>query len=197
MWHLIASGSNTILISNQNTHTMKIRFSFNTALAQAWANQSQPEGKGNSMFFVNENVYSYGYHYVAGTILEAKGGQKVAIVNGTSYSVSTAKHVGEVMSASMKLYTTFKIPFGRSFSVDKLPAILEVMTKDVEKLSEKQLRARTSTHNFYMALHKVDDIKELSRLFDLPVPNTSSFKYFGEASANAFNKRAKRLTDES
>ncbi len=187
----------TILISNQNTHTMKTRFSSNSALAQAWATQSQPEGKGNSMFFVNENVYSYGYHYVAGTILEAKDGQKVAIINGTPNSITTAKHVGEVMSASIKIYHTFKIPFGRSFSVDKLPAILEVMTKDVEKLSEKQLRARTSTHNFYMALHKVDDIKELSRLFDLPVPNTSSFKYFGEASANAFNKRAKRLTDES
>jgi len=172
---------------------MKVKFSSNTALAQAWATQSQPEGKGNSMFFVNENVYSYGYHYVAGTILEAKDGQKVAIVNGTSYSVSTAKHVGEVMSASIKLYHTFKIPFGSSFgfssfSVDKLPFILKVMTKEVEQLSEKQLRARTSTHNFYMALHKVDDIKELSRLFDLPVPNTSSFKYFGEASKNAYRK---------
>jgi hypothetical protein len=168
---------------------MKIRFSSNSDLAQAWANQSQPEGKGNSMFFVNENVYSYGYHYVAGTILKAKDGQKVAIINGTSYSVSTAKHVGEVMSASIKLYHTFKIPFGHSFSVDKLPSILEIMTKEVEKLSEKQLRARTSTHNFYMALQKVDEIKELSRLFDLPVPNTSSFKTFCKASANAFLKQ--------
>ena len=168
---------------------MKTRFSSNSALALAWANQNQSEGKGNSMFFVNENVYSYGYHYVAGTIVEAKGGHKVAIVNATPYSVTTAKHVGEVMSASVKLYPTFKIPFGRSFSVDKLPVILEVMTKEVEKLSEKQLRARTSTHNFYTALHKVDDIKELSRLFNLPVPNTSSFKYFGEASADAFRKQ--------
>lgn len=169
---------------------MKIRFSSNTDLAQAWANQSQPEGKGNSMFFVNENVYSYGMHYVAGTIVENIAGQKVAIINGTSYSVSTAKHVGEVMSASMKLYTTFKIPFGRSFSVDKLPAILEVMTKEVEKLSEKQLRARKSTHNYYMALRMVDDIKELSWHFGLPVPNTSSFKTFCEASADAFRKQA-------
>jgi hypothetical protein len=183
----MASGNQT-LISNQTPKIMKVRFSSNSDLAQAWANQSQPEGKGNSMFFVNENVYSYGLHYVAGTIVENVAGQKVAIVNDTRKSVTTAKHVSEVMSASVKQYTTFRIPFGRSFSVDKLPAILEVMTKEVEKLSEKQLRARTSTHNFYMALRMVDDIKELSRLFDLPVPNTSSFKYFGEASADVFNK---------
>jgi hypothetical protein len=167
---------------------MRTRFSSNSDLAQAWANQSQPEGKGNSMFFVNENVYSYGLHYVAGTIVDTKDGQKVAIINSTPYSVTTAKHVGEAMSASIKLYTTFRIPFGRSFDVDKLPSILEVMTKEVEKLSEKQLRARTSTHNFYTALRIVDDIKELSRHFGLPVPNTSSFKTFCKASADAYRK---------
>lgn len=167
---------------------MKTRFSSNSALALAWANQKQAEGKGNSMFFVNENVYSYGMHYVAGTIVETKTGQKVAIINATPYSVSTAKHVGKAMSASVKLYSTFRIPFGRSFSVENLPSILEIMTKEVEKLSEKQLRARTSTHNFSLAVSRVDDIKELSRLFDLPVPNTSSFKTFCKASADAYRK---------
>ena len=55
------------------------------------------------------------------------------------------------------------------------------MTENAENHLAKQLTARKSTVNFYIANNLISDIKEISELFGLNVPNTWDFKNYEQA----------------
>lgn len=70
---------------------MKATFN-NPELTHVWANQTQSHGKGSSMFFENETIYSYGYHFIIAKHIENKEGKKCVFFNDRSYSNTTSKH---------------------------------------------------------------------------------------------------------
>lgn len=73
----------------------------NAMLAHVWANESQHEGKNanGSMFFIDNMIYSYGFHYLAGKIYTKEDGTKYALLNDKSYSVTTSGHMSDIRSA--------------------------------------------------------------------------------------------------
>jgi phage-related holin len=52
------------------------------------------------------------------------------------------------------------------------------MTEQAEGYLAKQLTARKSTVNFYLANNLISDIKEISELFGLNVPRNWDFKNY-------------------
>lgn len=85
----------------------------NAQVAQAWAKQSQPEGRsGNgNLWFDGDTIYSYGRHFPAGRIVTAADGRKVALVNSDTYSTTTANHLGKVyMAAYHQGLPIFRVP---------------------------------------------------------------------------------------
>lgn len=68
-------------------------------LAHIWAQQSKERGKGPSMFFNGPVIYSYGYHFPLGIILDYNG-TRIAVLNGDNYSVSTTRHQSYVSRAA-------------------------------------------------------------------------------------------------
>jgi hypothetical protein len=56
------------------------------------------------------------------------------------------------------------------------------MTETAEGYLSKQLTARKSTVNFYIAFNIIGDIKEISELFGLNIPRTWDFNNFEKAS---------------
>jgi hypothetical protein len=56
-----------------------------------FAQQTQQEGKSANVFFEGNRLYSYGYHFPLAIILTNKKGDKVALINDSSYSNTTTK----------------------------------------------------------------------------------------------------------
>ena len=160
---------------------MKTVFNSNTQLANVFATQTQFTGRTNSMFFERETAYSYGYHYIGAKFVTANNGEKVCFVNSRYYSPTTAKHCGELWNAIPDGVKVFRVPLPRVFDLDQLPTIIEEMTENAEGYLAKQLTARKSTVNFYIANNLISDIKEISELFGLPVPNSWDFKNYKQA----------------
>jgi hypothetical protein len=161
---------------------MKTLFNSNQDLANTFAAQSQIFGRTKSMFFEHETAYSYGHHYIAAKFVTANNGEKVCFVNNRHYSVTTAKHVQNLFAAIPNGIKVFRVPLPRVFDLDQLPTIIKVMTETAEGYLSKQLTARKSTVNFYIAFNIIGDIKEISELFGLNIPNTWDFNNFEKAS---------------
>lgn len=94
---------------------MKTKFN-NPELTHIWANQQQAQGKGSSMFFENESIYSYGYHFKIAQIVEHNN-KKAVLFNNKSYSNTTNKHQCLVKRAIPSQYPVFNVD---SFS-DTMP----------------------------------------------------------------------------
>jgi hypothetical protein len=161
---------------------MKTVFNSNTQLAQTFAAQSQILGRTKSMFFEYGTAYSYGYHYIGAKFVTANNGEKICFVNSRYYSPTTAKHCGQLWNAIPDGIKVFRVPLPRVFDLDKLPAIIEEMIETAEGYLAKQLTARKSTVNFYLAFNIIGDIKEISELFGLNIPRVWDFKNFTLAS---------------
>jgi hypothetical protein len=161
---------------------MKTVFNSNTQLAQTFAAQSQILGRTKSMFFEYGTAYSYGYHYIGAKFVNANNGEKICFVNSRYYSTTTSKHCAELRNAIPDGIKVFRVPLPRFFDLDKLPSIIEEMTEKAEGYLAKQLKARKSTVNFYMAFNIIGDIKEISELFGLNIPRVWDFKNFTLAS---------------
>jgi hypothetical protein len=160
---------------------MKNVFQSNSQLAKTFAIQSQTHGRTKSMFFEYGTAYSYGYHYIGAKFVTANNGEKVCFVNSRYYSPTTAKHCGELWNAIPDGIKVFRVPLPRVFDMDQLPTIIKVMKQNAENHLAKQLTARKSTGNFYIAHNLISDIKEISELFGLNVPRNWDFKNYEQA----------------
>lgn len=160
---------------------MRTVFNSNAQLAQTFAAQSQVFGRTNSMFFEFGTAYSYGRHYIAATFVTANNGEKICFINSRYYSVTTSKHCGELWNAIPDGIKVFRVPLPRVLDLDQLPTIIKVMKENAEDHLSKQLTARKSTINFYIANKLIGEIKEISELFGLNVPQTWSYKNYEQA----------------
>ena len=86
---------------------MKTVFS-NSELVHVFANQLQAEGKtaNRSMFFSNDTIYSYGYHFAIAKHIENENG-KFLLFTTRSYSNTTAKHIRLVNVATQHLLKVY------------------------------------------------------------------------------------------
>lgn len=88
---------------------MRIKTVFDNAqLCHVWANQSQPEGRNSnrSLYFQGDKIYSYGSHYLAAQIHTIRG-KKVAFINNHNYSMTTCKHLSDILRALRGLMDYF------------------------------------------------------------------------------------------
>lgn len=154
---------------------MKKVFSSNSELSHAWANQTHPIGRGSSMYFEGNIIYSYGHHYQIAQIVTAPNGQRVYFVNSNGYSNTTAKHTNHVIKSIPDIYPAFKVPFTigsrtHSFSVENLPSIIDAMLLNVKKYLTDQISARSHFGHFVSASMLYEDIVSICELFNIPIP---------------------------
>lgn len=148
---------------------MKKVFSSNSQLAHVWANQLQDEGRGSSMFFYGPCIYSYGYHYEISRFLMAEDGRNVCFLNTNGYSNSTAKHTNHVLQAVPDGIRLFRVPFiNNKISLESLPKTIESMKNKANLLLDQQLKAKSCFTYFLDARQLIEDIAEISALFNLP-----------------------------
>lgn len=103
---------------------MKRVFSNSDQVIHLWANQSQSDAKSKNVFFSGKKIYSYGYHYELGRLVEVNG-ITVALINDSGYSVTTSKHIYRAWSAvshmpRVKVSRDFDLKSGLLATQDKL-----------------------------------------------------------------------------
>lgn len=85
----------------------------NQQVAHLWANQSRESAKGSNFYFNGKSIWSYGYHFEVGRIVETEKGKEIVLLNPESYSVSTQRHQSYARQACNHL-ESFDFPLHNS-----------------------------------------------------------------------------------
>ena len=123
---------------------MKTKFN-NSELSHVWANQTQTHGKGSSMFFEYDTIYSYGHHFIIAKHITNKEGKKCVFFNDRHYSNSTSKHQSLVWRSIPANVEFFKV---RAFFNDietSTSAHLENLGNYLEYALETKNKVKTAT----------------------------------------------------
>lgn len=83
------------LVKSKSEKPKRIKrvFSSGDKVTHLWAHQVQSDARSKNVFFAGKSLYSYGYHYELGRLVQYNG-VTVALINDTGYSVTTGKHIG-------------------------------------------------------------------------------------------------------
>lgn len=110
---------------------MKTVFSSTNEVCHVFAQRTQSNGRSGSVFFENDRIYSYGYHYEMGRFINGLNGEVAILINDTGYSVSTSKHISYLTSATSH--------YRRFFATESMGVNV---LGELENLAEKLGRAR-------------------------------------------------------
>ena len=75
---------------------MKTVFSNAHDVIHAFAQRNQPHGRSSNVFFYNNEIYSYGYHYLLGKFID----DKTIVIDNRGYSSTTAKHISWIIGGT-------------------------------------------------------------------------------------------------
>ena len=99
-----------------------------------FAQQSQPHAKSPNVFFYNDKIYSYGYHYLLAAFIENKKGEKAILINNERYSRTTGKHISTMIQASRQYRQFYKTHTDKKIILEKFVLIFwQYVMKAVEE----------------------------------------------------------------
>jgi hypothetical protein len=115
---------------------MKTIYNSNAQVFHLFANKVQDEAKTSTrnVFFNNDSIYSYGYHYKLGLHLD----KNAMLINNKGYSVTTSKHISELSQAS-RHKTIF---YSQNVLIAEMLPRLEDYAKKVVNARKEQTKAR-------------------------------------------------------
>ena len=114
-------------------------------VAHLWANQSQftARNSGNTVYFRDSTIYSYGNHFPMARIVTNKRGEKVVLHNSDHRSVTTSGHQSMVRRAASHL-PAFTVPYVDDRCANAHKFNLEHYDKAIEQAFGKASRARSN-----------------------------------------------------
>lgn len=139
----------------------------NSKLAHNWANKIKENGKGSSMFYYGDTIYSYGYHFKIAKFVTINDHEFIAF-NSNSYSNSTSKHQNHVRYSIPSNYDVIKCPnldFGYYGNLENIKYYINNIneylskSKKANKYKEFQLnQSQNYLDNFikYIRLFKIN-----------------------------------------
>ena len=109
----------------------------NSKIVHVFNQQNQSNGRtpNDSIFFKDNKIYSYGYHYLLAEFID----NDTVIINDIGYSNSTAKHILLITAATRNR---------KQFFVTKTD--YEIVNQNVKKYLNKLVRAR-KTKEYYLS----------------------------------------------
>jgi len=150
----------------------------NSTLSHNWANKIKPTGKGSSMFYEGDTIYSYGYHFPIAKFITIDENTFVAF-NDISYSNSTAKHkrhVSQSIPYNYEVINCIDMNFGfyghennMKYYINKINDNLnkaKKATKNKEYLITSAENSLSELTN-YIRLFKIDIIEHKETLTEL------------------------------
>jgi hypothetical protein len=167
---------------------MRTKFN-NSELTHIWANQSQTHGKGSNMFFENETIYSYGYHFKIAQYVTNKDGIKCIFLNQRSYSNSTNKQQSLVFRSIPENVTFYRVVSfddvqGTRAHKDNLTHYineaekLQNLTIRANKLKMgylNQLNSQMDIFNKYCLFFSLNDLEQFNPIFGIGLSLSERF----------------------
>ena len=101
-------------------------------VAHFWANKRQSQGKAGNMFFMNDTIYSYGYHFPIAKHYK----NNLVLLTSKDYSVSTSKH--------------------KSITRQSIPDNLKVITVPEVDISQYSLKDHETNLKWFISTIKCD-----------------------------------------
>lgn len=131
----------------------------NSDLVHTFAQQSQNEGRtsNNCLFFRDNKIYSFGYHYLLGEFLDSN----TILINNKGYSVSTAKHINMLISATRQYKQYFTNDVELNLVYDNIKDNFEKLGKAIKpaKYIIPIIKKFESLNEFLTLYKKTDDLK--------------------------------------
>lgn len=110
---------------------MKTAYNNSHDVIHLFAQQTQPHARSTNVFFYNDKIYSYGYHYLLAAFIENKKGEKAILINNEGYSRTTGKHIFTMIQASRQYRQFYKS------HTDK-----NILLQTLEDLKKKIIKAK-------------------------------------------------------
>lgn len=143
----------------------------NSEICHVFCNRIQNEGRtsSGSMFFKNDTLYSYGYHFELAKFIEYKGFTYL-FVNTASYSNTTSKHQSHVRRSINEslVKDVFYFDFPRYFILndENLTNVINKLLNESKDHFKSQLKARENTYNYINGVNKQKTALSLITTFE-------------------------------
>jgi hypothetical protein len=114
---------------------MKTIFNSNAQVFHLFANKLQDVAKtqNRNVFFDNDSIYSYGYHYKLGLHLD----KNAMLINNKGYSITTSKHISDLIQASRHK----KLFYSQNVLIAEILPRLEEYAKRVVNARKEETKA--------------------------------------------------------
>ena len=105
---------------------MKKVFSSTSEVVHVFAQQTQWQGtnQSRSIYFYDNKIYSYGSHYLLGEFINSE----TIIINDFGYSVTTSKHISELISATSQYNRFYTSSIDIKYIETEINAFLKCLT---------------------------------------------------------------------
>lgn len=132
----------------------------NSEICHVFAEQSQSEGRtsAGNIFFYENKIYSYGYHYKLAEIIE----NNIILINNIGYSISTSKHIGLVGNATRQYRQIFLTDIDLNYVYGE---IIEA-SKKIVKAKKPEIYATTIIRKFEKLTEYLKEFKKVNILKD-------------------------------
>lgn len=114
----------------------------NSECCHVWTQKTQEHGRGHSIFFEGDTIYSYGHHFPM-----ARHADEIVLITTRSYSVSTSKHQSYVLQACHHI-PHFYVYDVTARSKTQHRENLAKMREEYENLIVKASRARVYANEY-------------------------------------------------
>jgi hypothetical protein len=114
---------------------MKKVFTNSTNVIHLFAQRTQSEARCSNVFFYNDKIYSYGYHYLLGEFITNKKQNLAIIINDKGYSSTTSQHISELTQATRQ----YKQFFTTQTDVNIVLQTIENNVKKLQNARKKEL----------------------------------------------------------
>ena len=155
---------------------MKKVFSNTSEVVHVFAQQTQSEGRNgtSSIYFRDNKIYSYGSHYLLGEFIN----DETIIINDFGYSVTTSKHINELINATCH----YKQFFTSSIDIKHVETEIDYNLKKLSKANKPEIYISNITKLESNLTKWVDFCKENKikkrpfQIFDYAI-NKSDYNY--------------------
>jgi len=112
---------------------MKKVFQNTSEVVHVFAQQTQSEGRNQSgsIYFKENKIYSYGSHYLLGEFIN----DETIIINDFGYSVTTSKHISELINATSQ----YKQFFTSSIDIKHIQTEIDYNLKKLSKANKPEI----------------------------------------------------------
>ena len=149
---------------------MKKVFSNTSEVIHVFAQQTQSEGRNQSrsIYFYDNEIFSYGSHYLLGEYIN----YDTIIINDFGYSVTTSKHISELISATSHK----KQFFTSSICIKSVQSEIDYNLKKLSRANKPEIYISNITR-LESNLTKWVDFCKLNKIEHKYKVNKSDYKY--------------------